>query len=88
MIARYGFQESPLVAAALEHPKLASLVARAGGRVTFYVAHERVLPTGHAAMPVWRKRLFAFLSRNAHPATDFFGIPPNATVELGEQIEL
>ena len=88
VVARYGFQESPLVAAALEHLKLASLLAGAGGRVTYYVAHERVLPTGHAAMPVWRKRLFAFLSRNAHPATDFFGIPPNATVELGEQIEL
>ena len=87
-VARYGFQESPFVAAALEHPKLASLIAGTGGRVTYYVAHERVLPTGRAALPVWRKRLFAFLSRNAHPATDFFGIPPNATVELGEQIEL
>ena len=56
--------------------------------MTYYVAHERVLATGTAPMPVWRKRLFAFLSRNAHPATDFFGIPPNATVEMGEQIEL
>jgi K+ transporter len=36
----------------------------------------------------WRKALFAFLSRNARPATAFFGIPPNRVVEMGAQIEL
>ena len=88
VVARFGFQESPAVATVLEHPELASRISQVGGRVTYYVAHERVLATGSAAMPMWRKRLFAFLTRNAHPATDFFGIPPNATVEMGEQIEV
>jgi K+ transporter len=60
----------------------------AHGGVTYYVAHERILPSGRAAMATWRKRLFTFLAQNAHPATDFFGIPPNATVELGSQLEL
>jgi KUP system potassium uptake protein len=36
----------------------------------------------------WRKRLFAFVSRNARSATDYFGIPPNRVVELGMQVEL
>ena len=36
----------------------------------------------------WRKRLFAFISRNATSATAYFGIPPNRVVELGMQIEL
>jgi KUP system potassium uptake protein len=39
-------------------------------------------------MARWRKRLFAFLNRNAQSATAFFGIPPNRVVELGAQIEL
>ena len=39
-------------------------------------------------MARWRKMLFAFLSRNARPATAFFGLPPNRVVELGTQIEL
>jgi KUP system potassium uptake protein len=38
-------------------------------------------------MPRWRKQLFAVMSRNARPATEFFGLPPNRVVELGAQIE-
>ena len=88
VVARFGFLEAPAVSAALNSSEMAAHIARAGGQVTYYVAHERVLAGGPSALPRWRKRLFAFLARNAHPATDFFGIPPNATVELGEQIEL
>jgi KUP system potassium uptake protein len=87
-VARFGFMESPAIGRVLEHPRLAPLLARANSRVTYYVAHERVLTSGHSVMSLWRKRLFAFLARNAHPATDFFGIPPNATIELGAQVEL
>lgn len=39
-------------------------------------------------MASWRKRLFAFLSRNAQPPTDFFRLPSNRVVELGMQVEL
>jgi KUP system potassium uptake protein len=39
-------------------------------------------------MARWRLHLFAFLSRNAQPATKFFGIPPDRVVEMGAQIEL
>jgi KUP system potassium uptake protein len=39
-------------------------------------------------MARWRKGLFAFLSRNARPATQFFHLPPNRVVEIGAQIEL
>jgi KUP system potassium uptake protein len=28
------------------------------------------------------------LSRNARPATTFFGLPPNRVVELGMQVQL
>ena len=34
-------------------------------------------------MARWRKALFAFLSRNARPATQFFHLPPNRVVEIG-----
>jgi KUP system potassium uptake protein len=39
-------------------------------------------------MARWRKALFAFLSRNARPATAYFRLPPNRVVEFGTQIEL
>jgi KUP system potassium uptake protein len=38
-------------------------------------------------MTYWRKRLFIFMTRNAQPATAFFGLPPNRVVELGAQIQ-
>jgi KUP system potassium uptake protein len=38
-------------------------------------------------MPMWRKKVFVFMSRNARTATEFFGLPPNRVVELGAQIE-
>jgi KUP system potassium uptake protein len=39
-------------------------------------------------MARWRKRLFGLMSRNADPATMFFGLPPNRVVELGTQVAL
>jgi len=32
--------------------------------------------------------LFAFLTRNAQPATKFFNIPPDRVFEIGARIEL
>jgi KUP system potassium uptake protein len=54
---------------------------------TYYLGRERLIPVGPAKMAKWRKRLFAYMARNARSATEFFGIPPNRVVELGAQIE-
>jgi KUP system potassium uptake protein len=55
---------------------------------SYYLGRETLLTTGKSGMAHWRKRLFAVLSRNAQPATAFFGLPPNRVVEMGTQIEL
>jgi len=39
-------------------------------------------------MAQWRKHLFAFMSRNAVSATNFFGLPVNRVVEFGIQVEM
>jgi KUP system potassium uptake protein len=38
-------------------------------------------------MWIFRKHLFAFMSRNARSATQYFQLPPNRVVELGTQLE-
>jgi KUP system potassium uptake protein len=38
-------------------------------------------------MNIFRKKLFAVMSRNARSATQYFQLPPNRVVELGTQIE-
>ena len=85
--AHYGFMETP---------DIPDVVARCGGlgvaadpeRTTYYLGRARLLPTGAAPMARWRKRLFAFMARNASSEPDFYGIPPNRALELGAQIEL
>jgi KUP system potassium uptake protein len=78
----------------METPDVAAAVARccrelgAPGRdVTYYLGRPTLIPTGRLPMLKWRKLLFAFLARNARPATQFFGIPANQVVELGMRIE-
>jgi KUP system potassium uptake protein len=56
--------------------------------VTFFLGRENLIATQHPGMAKWRVSLFAFLTRNAQPATKFFNIPPDRVMELGAQIEL
>jgi KUP system potassium uptake protein len=84
--ATYGFMETPNV------PEILAMCAPLGvvtqpGETSYYLGRERLIPRGPARMARWRKQLFVFMSRNAQPATQFFGLPPNRVVELGAQIE-
>jgi KUP system potassium uptake protein len=84
---RFGFMEQPNV------PQVLRACRRHGLEVdeataTFYLGRESLLTGGRSRMSRWRKALFAILSRNARPATQYFDIPPNRVVELGAQIEL
>ena len=84
----YGFMQTPNVPLALR------LCEKYGLRIdpnstTYYLGRETLLPPGQVSqMGRWRQRLFAFMSRNAVRATDFFKLPPHRTVELGIRLEL
>ena len=86
--ATYGFMETADVPAVLELCRASHGVEFRPMETTYYLNRERVLTTGKGRMAVWRKQLFAFMSRNAQPATQFFSIPANRVVELGAQVEL
>jgi KUP system potassium uptake protein len=84
VIGRYGFMEQP------DAPRLL-LDAHAITSVehtTFFLGRENLIATQHPGMAKWRVGLFAFLTRNAQPATKFFNIPPDRVFEIGAQIEL
>jgi KUP system potassium uptake protein len=85
--ARYGFMQTPNV------PRLLAACLAGGLAVdlddtSYYLGRETLLTSGQSRMAGWRKALFAFISRNSRPATQFFGLPPNRVVELGAQIEI
>jgi KUP system potassium uptake protein len=57
-------------------------------QTTFFLSRETIIPSSKPGMWLWRERIFAYLSRNAQPATAFFRLPANRVVELGMQIEI
>jgi KUP system potassium uptake protein len=85
--AHYGFMQTPRISEILRLCRQLGLDVREE-QCSFYLGRETLVPGRVRAMAGWRRRLFAFLSRNARPPTDFFGLPPNRVLELGMQIEL
>jgi KUP system potassium uptake protein len=85
---RFGFAEDPNIPLAL------SRCAKSGlpfdlMDTTFFLSRENVVADERRpGMALWRDRLFAFMSRNALPATAFFQIPGNRLIELGTQVEI
>ncbi len=84
--ARFGFMESPDVPALLAQCAEQGIIARPM-ETSYYLGHERLLPTGPTKMARWRKRLFVLMARNAQSAAQFFQLPSNRVVEMGAQIE-
>jgi KUP system potassium uptake protein len=85
---RFGFAEDPNIPNAL---------SQCGARglpfdmmdTTFFLSRETIVAdVRRPGMAMWRDKLFAFMSRNALPATAFFQIPGNRLIELGAQVEI
>jgi len=87
MILRYGFMDDPDIPAALreiDYPGIDLDPAR----TSYFLGRETIIATPRPGMAMWREHLFAWMSRNARGASDFFRLPPNRVVELGAQIEI
>ena len=87
VVARYGFMETPNVPDTLARCRAHGLETDPA-TTSVYLSRETLLTHGRSGMMRWRKALFAFPSRNARPATAYFGIPPGRVVELGMQVEI
>jgi KUP system potassium uptake protein len=83
----YGFMQTPNVPETLRRCAAKGLDV-APESVSYFLGRETVLTTGSSGLSRWRKSLFAYLARNARPASSFFRLPPNRVVELGAQVEL
>src|SRR5258706_36487 len=87
--AGYGFKEQPDIDEILNHCRVRYGLAFDVMDTSFFLSRETVIPASDTpGMALWRDHLFAWMSRNATRATDFFNIPPNRVVELGTHIEI
>ena len=87
VVARYGFTEDPDIPSVLAKVKEPGLSFKPM-ETSYFLGRETLIPSRNPGMAIWREHLFSVMSRNARPATSFFGLPPNRVVELGAQIEL
>ena len=85
---RFGFAEDPNI------PRALSTCSKKGlpfdmMDTTFFLSRENIIADAkRPGMALWRDKLFAFMARNALPATAFFQIPGNRLIELGAQVEI
>ncbi|MDN5924705.1 MAG: potassium transporter Kup, partial [Xanthomonadales bacterium] len=85
---RFGFAEDPDVPVALSRCAAKGLSFDLMD-TTFFLSRENIVAAAQRpGMAFWRDKLFAFMSRNALPATAFFNIPGNRLIELGTQVEI
>jgi KUP system potassium uptake protein len=85
--AQFGFMETPRIEPVLKQCRELGLKLHLL-ECTFFLSRETIVVTARKGMAIWRERLFALLSRNAQPATAYFGLPVNRVVELGMQVEI
>jgi KUP system potassium uptake protein len=88
IIIHYGFKEEPSIPKALSlwstyHHHPFNML-----ETSFFLNRETLVPTSLEKMPLWQKKLFVWMSRNAQSAMRFFRIPTNRVIELGSQVEL
>jgi len=85
---RYGFAEDPNIPLSLSRASSLGLDFDMMD-TTFFLSRETIVAdVRRPGMALWRDKLFAFLARNALPATAFFQIPGNRLIELGAQVEI
>ena len=82
----FGFAEKPDVPGALAAH--ADLVGCDPATSSFFLGREKPVPSLRPDLPRWRERIYAFMTRNAVRAPDYFLIPPQRVAELGTKVEM
>ncbi len=85
--ASYGFMESPDLGHVLNECEKQGVPVSLEDS-TIFVGHSTVVTTGESHMALWRKNLFAFMNRNARPASTHYQLPSTRVVEIGVRIEI
>ncbi len=86
---RFGFMEDPNIPKVLAQARTDQLgFFYEPMSISYFLSRETLVPAKRPALRAWREHLFAWMSRSATSAMDFFQLPSNRVVELGSQIEI
>ncbi len=84
---RYGYLEKPNIPAVFDMIKESNPVFDKD-KASFFIGRENIFATKLPGMAMWRERLFAYMSRNELPATDYFELPKERVMEVGTQVAI
>jgi KUP system potassium uptake protein len=87
IIAHFGFMETPTISEVIECCAMKDFVIEEQ-KTSFFLGRETLVCTGKPGMARWRKHLFAAMSRHAQRPAEFFKLPVNRTIELGQRVEI
>jgi len=90
LTARFGFQDDTDVPATL---RLADRLGLLEGRcdfdnATYFLSQITIVPGDARGLSKWRKKLFLSMAHNAANPVEYFRLPDNRTVTIGERIAL
>jgi KUP system potassium uptake protein len=86
LVLRFGFMETPNVSRALAHARRAGLKFDVMSS-TFFLGRRRAVATG-TGMELVLDKVYVALSRMAADPTDFYHLPRDRVVELGERVAI
>jgi KUP system potassium uptake protein len=86
VILRFGFMETPNVSRAMAHARAAGLKFDVMAS-TFFLGRRRAVATGQG-LELAMDKLYVALSRIAADPTDFYHLPRDRVVELGERVAI
>lgn len=86
LILRFGFMETPNVSRAMAHARAAGLKFDVMAS-TFFLGRRRAVATG-SGLELVMDKLYVALSRMAADPTDFYHLPRDRVVELGERVAI
>nr|WP_281177541.1 potassium transporter Kup [Rubellimicrobium mesophilum] len=81
----FGYMEETNV------PRALALARKMGEKfdimsTSFFLNRRTFRPSKHQGLPSWQESLFITLAKSAANATDFYRLPTNRVIELGQQI--
>ena len=86
-VLRYGYLDETDIPAALKAATRQNFEFN-DMETSFFLGRETIMPSARPGMALWREHLFAWMTRSATSAMNFFKLPPNRVVEMGTQIEI
>ena len=85
--AHFGFMETPTISEIIASCGINDFVIDEQ-KTSFFLGRETIICTGKPGMARWREHLFAAMSRHAQRPAEFFKLPVNRVIELGQNVEI